>query len=225
MDETLRRRLVGAAFLLIVAFVLASLLPRRPEGPAAVDADVVTINLREPEVIYDQATVIGTPAEDTAAPTTDETESDDAAPELADPSTVAVAPGPSAPQPTARPTPKPSPKPTALPTPAPKPTPKPTPKPVPSPVPSAPPMQTPSAAATPQQWWVQLGSFSDIENARQVETKLKTLGQAVVIAPIATTKGTLYRVRSGPFSSSGAAETAHRAVVTAGYKDARIITP
>ncbi len=221
MDETLRRRLVGAAFLLIVAFVLVSLLPRRPEGPAvAAEGDVVTINLREPEIIYDQTAVIGTPADDVAAAAVDESEAEDAAPELADPSAVAVAPSPTpVPRPTARPTPRPSPKPTAQPTPAPKP------KPTPSPAPTAIPAQAPAAAATAQLWWVQLGSFSDIDNARQVETKLKALGQTGVIAPIATPKGTLYRVRSGPFAHSDAAESAHRTVVSAGYKDARVIAP
>lgn len=216
MDETLRRRLVGAALLLIVAFVLVSLLPRRPAEPvAAADADVVTINLREPEVIYDQTAVIGTPVDDAGTPLEiEDGGADEAAPELAEPTAVAVAPSVT---PTPRPAPKPTPKPTA----------KPTPKPVTTPTPAASTATAPStkAPASSAPWWVQIGSFSNIDNARQIESRLKAVGQAVVIAPIATAQGTLYRVRSGPYASAAAAEAAHRAVVGAGYKDARVITP
>jgi len=224
MDETLRRRLVGAALLLIVAFVLVSLLPRRPAEPvAAADADVVTINLREPEVIYDQTAVIGTPVDDAGTPLEiEDGGADEAAPELAEPTAVAVAPSVT---PTPRPAPKPTPKPTPQPTP--KPTAKPTPKPVTTPTPAASTATAPAtkAPASSAPWWVQIGSFSNIDNARQIESRLKAVGQAVVIAPIATAQGTLYRVRSGPYASAAAAEAAHRAVVGAGYKDARVITP
>jgi DedD protein len=215
MDETLRRRLVGAALLLIVAFVLVSLLPRRPAEPvAAPDGDVVTINLREPEVVYDQAAVIGTPTDDATPDTDADGAAEEAAPELTDPTELAVAPSVT-----------PTPRPTARPTPTPKPTPKPTPPPTPAPTTAPKPAAGVAAASSSQQWWVQIGSFSDVGNAHQVESKLKGQGLAVVVAPIATAQGTLYRVRGGPFANSGAAESAHRAIVAAGYKDARIIAP
>jgi DedD protein len=72
---------------------------------------------------------------------------------------------------------------------------------------------------------VQIGSYSEIGNARQVETQLRALGQPVVVAPIDTAQGVLYRVRAGPYASEDGAGTAHARIVAEGYADARLIKP
>src|SRR3546814_13465897 len=57
-----------------------------------------------------------------------------------------------------------------------------------------------------QKWFVQVGGFADIANARRVQAGLQGLGQPNVLAPIDTAKGTIYRVRAGPYATQAAAK-------------------
>ncbi|MDP9140245.1 MAG: SPOR domain-containing protein, partial [Pseudomonadota bacterium] len=141
--------------------------------------------------------------------------------------------------PTAKPTTKPTAQPaaavpTAKPTLAPTPVPtlKPTPLPTSLPataaaVPTAKPAATAAAAVAPEgdRWWVQIGSYSDISNAREGETRLKALGIPVFIAPIDSPNGILYRVRGGPYSDKANSEKALAAVLKDGFTDARLVHP
>ncbi len=236
MDNILKRRLLGAAILLATAFVLAALLPE-PKLQSMSDEDVkvvtVDLNATPPPV----AVIRGTPVEiidpTVAAPDVDSGYSNEgSAPEIADEAqepdvgaAASLAPV-ATPEPTAAPTAKPTAKPTLAPTPLPtaaptlKPTPLPTTAPTPRPVVTAAP-----GAAGGDRWWVQIGSYSNITNAREGEARLKALGIPVFIAPIDSPNGILYRVRGGPYSDKASGEKALAAVLKDGFTDARLVHP
>ncbi len=223
MDELLRQRLVGALALVFLALLLVSLLPKA-EDEAAPDTASVVVNLDGSPVAPPPATG-GTLAADgeaggdapegaalmpdrAPAPVAVDADSDELiAPEGEPDGEVVLAVA----APTS--TPKPTPKPTATPVPQARPT--------PTPVPTS---QAKAPVDAPE-WWVQVGSFSQIENARRVERQLQQLGQKTMITPVASSKGTLYRVRAGPYSRASDAEQGQRVIVRNGYRDARVIAP
>ncbi len=229
MNDQLKRRLIGAAIIVLVALGLAALLPEpRLQRAADDDMRVVTIPLQ------DEAIATLTPEVDETA--IDSRVDQSSPPEIAEgdaalatatatplpPVATPVATEKPAPTPTS--TPKPTPKPTATPVPTPVATPKPTP--VPSLAPTAPPRPTAAPAAAGREvWWVQVGSYADIGNAREVESRLAAIGQTVVVAPIDAAAGTLYRVRAGPYDSAVRAEAAHAQITGAGLAEARVIKP
>ncbi|MFC4253258.1 SPOR domain-containing protein [Sinimarinibacterium flocculans] len=226
MNDKLKRRLTGAAVIVLVALALAALLPEPQLAPSVEDElRVVTIPLQE-EAIVETA-----PLDDGEAGTAGEV---DSPPEIVDGDGVApeTPPAPASTptaRPTTRPTPKPSARPPATPSPSPTPAPAATATPRPTPVVTATPRPQPTAAAGADAggeiWWVQVGSYADIGNAREAEARLAALGQTVIVAPIETASGTLYRVRAGPYTSAARAQAAHEQVVRAGMPEARLIKP
>ncbi|NKF24291.1 SPOR domain-containing protein [Solimonas marina] len=137
-------------------------------------------------------------------------------------------PAPPAPKPVSKP--EPQPELAVKPAPPPKPAPEPKPKPAPKPDVKAPPKSTPppapstAASSTSAPWYVQVGGFADIDNARRVQAKLKALGQPNIIAPVGTSKGTIYRVRGGPYASESQAQAA-LAKIKGAYPGAQLISP
>lgn len=78
-------------------------------------------------------------------------------------------------------------------------------KPVPAPATAAKPQPVPAPAGNkPSIWYVQAGSFTDINNARK---ELDRLGGKGIIAPVETAAGIAYRVRLGPYASKEKAIT------------------
>ncbi len=217
MDETLKRRLVGTGLLLAAAFILVSVLPDPQLGVQGADEfQRVTIELAAPEAVTPEAAApapasvpdraAGTdamaasvPAQVTQAPASAPAASaEGAAPDLDG--------GQPAPRPESAPVgegarPEPQPPPPAA---------------------TAAPVAAPGDGA---RWWVQVGSFSAIENARQAEAQLRRMGEKSLIAPIETARGTLYRVRSGPYSSESLAKAAQAQAVRSGYTDAQVVRP
>ena len=61
-------------------------------------------------------------------------------------------------------------------------------------------------ASTTGMWAVQLGSFSNKENAEKLAADLRKQGYAAFLSQLATDKGTLHRVRIGPQKDREAAE-------------------
>lgn len=59
--------------------------------------------------------------------------------------------------------------------------------------------------AQPLGYFIQAGAFADPGNAQRLEEQLNVLGP-VVIVPVASGSGQVYRVRVGPFASAAAAE-------------------
>ena len=115
---------------------------------------------------------------------------------------------------------------------APKPAPaesKPAPTPAPGQKPAAPgktdaPHATPASPSS-QRWYVQVGGFADIDNARKVLASLKSAGQPNLLAPVETGKGTIYRVRGGPYASEAAAQQALGTIKALGYPGSQIVNP
>jgi DedD protein len=66
--------------------------------------------------------------------------------------------------------------------------------------------KSPKIAATPQQWIVQLGSFSKETNALVMQDKLKAGGYKAFVKAADTPAGRVYRVRIGPMVERTAAQ-------------------
>lgn len=69
-----------------------------------------------------------------------------------------------------------------------------------------------SKAAAAKQWAVQLGSFASKANAERLVQEWEGRGQHGMMASVKTARGTLYRVRLGPFADRAAADAALRKV-------------
>lgn len=141
---------------------------------------------------------------------------------------------PSAPRPDTKPVPtpepkaerKPDPKPavtsanpsaTAADTPARKPAPdKPAAKPAAKPVPSTAPNTPAVKPATGGKVLVQAGAYSHLDKAESVRARAAGGGVSCVISPADTAKGTLYRLRCGPYADRAAADRAIGALKAAG---------
>ncbi|MBE0613718.1 MAG: SPOR domain-containing protein [Burkholderiales bacterium] len=74
------------------------------------------------------------------------------------------------------------------------------------------------AALNDQAWMVPLEAFSDMKNVKQLRAKLSAAGLKSYTEPVKTAKGTLTRVRAGPFSSTEAAEKARAKLDAMGLK-------
>ncbi len=101
----------------------------------------------------------------------------------------------------------------------------PAPRPVTPAVAPAPAPVAPVAAAPASRWFVQVGGFADIKNARSVQDRLKGLGQSSIIAPMESAQGTLYRVRAGPYASREAALAAQQRLVSGGFTGSALVNP
>lgn len=221
MDEVVLRRVVGVITLAIAAFLLSWLLPRpgldrlRGEGER-----VVTVDLTRPDAVPQE---IPPPSE---APSTrpPPPRALDAAPTPEAEIEAAVAPPPvpepvQAPKPVETPKPVEAPKPVEKPAAAPKPA---EPKPVETkPVETKPVETKPKASTAPSSGGsgtvlIQAGAYSHLDKAEQVRAKAGAQGQHCTISPAETAKGTLYRVRCGPYADRVQAQAAIKALGAAG---------
>ncbi|MDR3415633.1 MAG: SPOR domain-containing protein [Nevskia sp.] len=230
MNDTLKRRLVGLAVLLVLLFGLSWLLPANWPESGEKDVPSTTLPLAVNGVGGEPAAP--TPAPDMAAavpatpdasapalPATAARPSAPAAPSAAAPSPRPAADQAKPPVPVARgPVPEqklPSLKlAPALPQ-APKP-------PVPATVkPAEPTAASPALKA----WYVQIGSYSDAGNAQTTLNLLHNIGyRGESRAVTSPTGATLYRVRLGPFTSEAAAQQAFDKVTHQGYPQARMLS-
>jgi len=88
-----------------------------------------------------------------------------------------------------------------------KPVEEPAPKPAPQP-----------AASTTGMWAVQLGSFSNKENAEKLAANLRKQGYAAFLSQLTTENGQLHRVRIGPQKDRESAEEMARRLAKVGQK-------
>jgi DedD protein len=108
-----------------------------------------------------------------------------------------------------------------------QPPPRPAPQPVRAPVQeppaqaAAPPAAQPSAAASG--WTVQVGSFSQADNAQALQRRLAGQGFDAFVSRVVTDAGTMHRVRVGPVPERDAAETLLARLRTAGHGGARVV--
>jgi DedD protein len=249
MDDVVKRRAAGALVLIGLAFIAVSLLPGVGETPGEDGVKVVVIDLNEdgeaqpvPDAIAMETPPTGVAAAAPGAPEADDAQGTDSLPDPgaetladrpieADETTAAAA----APRPAlklaeaivaaperaepAEPAPKPAPA-----APAVKPV-KPAVAPAPAPV-DRPELAAAKPAPAPAgAWYVQVGGFADINNARQVQDRVKAQGQASIIAPMDSAKGTLYRVRAGPYASREAAAAAQQKLAAGGFTGSALIGP
>lgn len=96
------------------------------------------------------------------------------------------------------------------------------PTPEPAPVKPAALAASPSAPVGDTRWTVQVGSYSEIANARNAESRLKAAGLPTLMSPVDTPKGTLYRVRIGPFGGEAQAQAARAKATQLGFAQATI---
>lgn len=254
MNDKLKQRLAGAAVLLAATFVVVSLLPTPEQAAHSDGVEVVTIPLHDvvsappPSANAVLPPTLAAPAAsdgddegashaDEGAYDTEEAGSggdDDGAaapPDARKPVRLALEPAlkadssnapadTAAASVTAKPSEAPKPataesKPAVPSAPAQKPA---------VPDKSAAPHATPASPSS-QRWYVQVGGFADIDNARKVLANLKSAGQPSLLAPVETGKGTIYRVRGGPYASEATAQQALDRIKALGYSGARIVNP
>lgn len=82
----------------------------------------------------------------------------------------------------------------------------------------APAVKSAKVPETPQQWIVQLGSFSKETNALVMQDKLKTGGFNATVKAADTPAGRVYRVRIGPMADRTAAQQMVSKLGSQGYK-------
>ncbi len=85
--------------------------------------------------------------------------------------------------------------------------------------PRSPAAAAPRPAAATECWWVQVGAFSDLDNARRARARLEALGYPAVVMESPTG---LDRVRAGPFADRDRAAAA-LARLTPEYPPARLV--
>ncbi|MGQ0529513.1 MAG: SPOR domain-containing protein [Panacagrimonas sp.] len=175
----------------------------QPTGPVVGDDSGVSVSAVDQMPAQDPA---NDSVDDTAAALANDATSATLPPQDAEPAPQAepaITPEPEAkPIPKPEPEPKPEPKPKPKPQPAPKPEPKPEPATVKQPVK---PVPAPAASGAAKML-VQAGAYSHLDKAEDVRARSKALGISCVISPGENAKGTLYRVRCGPYPSREAAE-------------------
>lgn len=241
MNEVVKRRLAGATVLIGIAFVGVSLLPRLGSAPGEDGVRIVVIDLapESPEPVAALETVppqlaAPEPMPEPAPETESEAGSAPESADIEDPGTDSppvaatalreeVEPS-SAGSDAALPAAPPKPLATAeLPAPAPV---RPGLKLSETIAPQAQTRPETAIAATPgTRWYVQVGGFADIRNAHQAQERLKDAGQASIIAPAESDRGTLYRVRAGPFASREAAVAAQTQLAGVGFAGASVVEP
>ncbi|MCC7326749.1 MAG: SPOR domain-containing protein [Burkholderiales bacterium] len=101
---------------------------------------------------------------------------------------------------------------------APPPLPRPAATPAPNAAPEVSAKATPGSSESPAPGFsVQLGAFSDDKGANALSNKLKRAGYPAYVEPLATSKGTWWRVRVGPYPSRDAAATSRDKLKGDGY--------
>jgi len=76
----------------------------------------------------------------------------------------------------------------------------------------------PPASSATGMWAVQLGSFSNKENAEKLAADLRKQGYAAFLSQLATGSGQLHRVRIGPQKDRDSAEAIASRLLKAGHK-------
>jgi len=215
-----RRRLVGAIVLALAVAVLVPMLLESDPKPLGEDVSVKIPPVDEGKFVNrlnekakTEPAKIGAPKpEPKAEPKTEpkaeapqkSTEAEPAEPPKVEaaktePSKVETPPPPA-------PSGESAPKPATLATAAPKAAPAPAPTPAPAP-------REPAAG----EFSVQLAAFSDDKGANSLANKLKKAGYPAYTEPLSTSRGTLWRVRVGPYTSRDSAVASREKLKGEGY--------
>jgi len=234
MDSALKQRLIGAAVLVALAMIF---LPMLLKGPDTAQSDAARVSLdlpaapdqefetREIPLILpvpsrpDDSGVLGMPrgaaANDDPNAITTVDMTGEPAPR------VEYEPGPETEAPVVAVDAA-----TGLPEPA---APTPAPAPAPAPVAAAPPAPTPAPAPLPAtaaggRYAVNVGSFSNLDNARALADRIRSSGLPLTSEPVDVAGRPAMRLRVGPYGDRAAAEAARIRVQTVTGGEAMVIT-
>jgi DedD protein len=97
---------------------------------------------------------------------------------------------------------------------------QPPPRPAPQPAPAPQPVQQAPATDT---WTVQVGSFSQADNAQSLLARLEAEGFKAFVSRVATDAGTMHRVRVGPVAERAEADQLLTRLRGAGHDGARVV--
>lgn len=183
MEQNLKQRLVGAIVLVSLAVIFIPIILEGPDDEWTPRSHSIP---EPPQMDYRASMQLPLPA-DTAPPAAGNAEPAGEP----DSSRTVAAPLPASPQPETQPEPEPAPVPV------------PQPEPVAAAKPATPPADTASSADTlPAGWYVQVGSFSQQQNASGLRDRLTSAGYAARLQAT----GSTYRVLVGPAGTRGDAE-------------------
>ena len=194
MERALKERIIGAAVLVIFAVLVVPIFLDGPPGDGEVVSERVLLPGQEDQktqtVVLDRDREEPVPAAATPAPEKEEPVVE----ESVDEEPVREEPRPAVVQQaepeTAPATREPEPEPAA----------------------------TPAATSTTGMWAVQLGSFSNKENAEKLAADLRKQGYAAFLSQLTTEKGLLHRVRIGPQKDRASAEAMAGRLAKVGHK-------
>lgn len=213
MNEQLKRRFTGLALIVLILFLLSWVLPKPGELPPAGDnVQRVTLDLQTSDVRSEASSPPSTPvppvieAPQSADPARIEKTAAAAEPDIEEPPPPATATVPKPATPpleTAKPVVRNPPKAAA----------------------ALPHVSSPNPAAKPAvtHWYVQLGAFSDVANARQLLEQYKAQKFPGILSPADTPKGARYRVRIGPYAKREQAADTQKRMIKAGAKGTALV--
>ena len=207
MERALKERIIGAVVLVVFVVLV---VPIFLDGPPA-DGEVVTERVLLPgqddqktqTVILDRDRTDPVPAAHTTQPEQAPTQQDQAS---AEPAQAGGEQEQAPRQDEAEPAVIRRPEPSRLP-----------PKPVPEPPREEEPAEDAVTSSTGM-WAVQLGSFSNKENAERLAADLRKQGYAAFLSQVETGSGTLHRVRIGPQKDRAGAEAIAARLAKAGHE-------
>ncbi len=193
MERALKERIIGAVVLVIVVVLVVPVFLDGPPDEAEIVSERVLLPGQDEQktqtVVLDRDRTDPVPAASTPVPARQETAKQDP---------VREEPKPAAAQ-------QKEPEPETAP-------PKPAPEPVEEPV-----VQQTAASSTGM-WAVQLGSFSNKDNAEKLAADLRKQGYAAFLSQLATSSGQLHRVRIGPQKDRESAEAMASRLLKVGHK-------
>jgi DedD protein len=212
MEPKLKERIVGATVIVALGIIIIPWLLDGPaQAPGSVEQAIELPRVDQPGRTY---TI---PLDPGAGPAVQVETGVDAQPvplrsggpvqrlPAEEPATPIVRPEPSAPAATQPAQPAPRPAPAAQ---------------RPAQEPQAP---APATAATSGAWTVQVGSFSQSDNAQALQRRLAAEGFDAFVSRVATDAGTMHRVRVGPVPERAAADRLLARVSAAGHAGARVV--
>lgn len=227
MERHLKERIVGATVIVALGIIIIPWLLDGPaQSPRPVEQALELPPVESPGRTY---TI---PLDPAAGPPVQVGNGNGAQPAPARPGAGAVQRPPAEEPPAQQPTPTPSPQrevraeQPVQPAPRPVPSPAPAEQPAPQPAPATRPpatTATPPAQRAPEGWAVQVGSFSQADNAQALQRRLGGEGFDAYVSRVATDAGTMHRVRVGPVPERDAADRLLARLRAAGHTGARVV--
>jgi DedD protein len=215
MERTLKERIVGATVIVALGIIIIPWLLDGPaQSPRPVEQALELPRVEQPGRTY---TI---PLDPAAGPATQVETGNGSQPVPMRPGAGAVQRLPAETPPATEPRPRPAEQPAQ---PAPRPAPTPAPAPQPAPQPAQQPAQSAPQQAVATGWTVQVGSFSQAENAQGLQRRLAGEGFDAFVSRVATDAGTMHRVRVGPVPERDAADRLLARVRAAGHANARVV--